>query len=280
MSTPHPHVPAQRIVPFVIGNARIGLLLLGAATLAVWSSPAKAQTAVDLGSAASFAVLASSGITNVGVTQVTGNVGTAPTATIDGGGSFNFVTGSNHGNDSFTQNAQSAAATAYADAAGRAATPVGGALGGTSPAPGVYSAGTFGITGILTLDAGGNPNAVWIFQAGATLGTAALSQVALLNGAQAANVFWQVGTSATLNGTNFAGSILADQSITVTTGVAVDGRLLALGAHVTLDSNTLTVPSAIPEPAASAVSRRWARSVSQSGDAARVNRLIRSRTCA
>ncbi len=226
--------------------------MLTAGALAGWLPRAQAQTTVNLGAAANFAILASSGITNVGVTQVSGDVGTAPTATIDGGGSFNFVTGANHGNDAFTLNAQSAAATAYTDAASRVATPIGAALGGTSQAPGVYSAGTFGLTGTLTLDASGNPNAVWIFQAGSTLVTAALSQVTLLNGAQAANVFWQVGTSATLNGVNFSGTVLANQSITLTTGAVVAGRLLALGAHVTLDSNTLTVPSAIPEPATTA----------------------------
>jgi hypothetical protein len=228
-------------------------MLLIVVALGGWAPCARAQATIDLGSAANFVVLASSGITNVGATTISGDAGTNPTATIDGGGTFNFVTGANHGNDAFTQAAQSALSTAYADAAGRTGTVIGAALGGTSPVPGTYTAGTFGLTGTLTLNAGGNPNAVWIFQAGATLTTAALSQIALLNGAQAANVFWQVGSSATLNGTNFSGSILANQSITLTSGVIVDGRLLALGAHVTLDSNTLSAPTAIPEPATNAL---------------------------
>lgn len=239
--------------PFKTHAPRLSLWLLAVSACAGLPSQAKAQAVVDLGAAASFAVLASSGITNVGVTHVSGDIGTAPTATIDGGGSFSFVTGADHGNDSFTQNAQLAAAAAYTDAAHRGATPVGTTLGGTSPPPGVYSAATFDLTGILTLDAVGNTNAVWIFQAGATLTTAALSQVALLNGAQAANIFWQVGSSATLNGADFSGSILANQSITLTSGALVDGRLLALGAHVTLDGNTLSAPTAIPEPATSAL---------------------------
>ena len=228
------------------------LMLLAVMACAGLTPQAKAQTVV-LGSAANFAVLASSGITNVGVMTISGDIGSKPTATIDGAGSFNFVSGANHGNDTFTQNAQTAAAAAYTDAAGRTGTPVGTELGGTSPAPGVYSAGTFDLTGILTLNAAGNSSAVWIFQTPATLTTAALSQITLLNGAQAANVFWQVGSSATLSGTNFSGSILANASITLTSGVLVDGQLLALGAHVTLDSDSITVQTAIPEPATSAL---------------------------
>ncbi|HYV26182.1 MAG TPA: ice-binding family protein, partial [Candidatus Eisenbacteria bacterium] len=110
---------------------------------------------------------------------------------------------------------------------------------------------SFAITGTLTLDAQGDPNAVWIFQAGSTLVTASGSQVLLINGARAANVFWQVGSSATLGTSSvFKGTIMALASITVTTGVSVEGRLLARTAAVTLDSNTITIPaSAILQPA-------------------------------
>lgn len=239
--------------PFQTKSLR--LLLLAMVACASLPPTARAQAVVDLGSAASFAVLANSGITRVGVNTVSGDIGSTPTATIAGAGSFNFLSGgTDHGNDTFAQNAHTAAAAAYADAAGRTgAIAISSGLGGTSPAPGVYSSGTFDITGTLTLDASGNSSAVWIFQSPATLITAASSQVTLLNGAQAANVFWQLGSSATLNGTNFSGSILAHDSITLTSGVIVDGRLLALGAHVTLDSNTLAIPTAIPEPATTAL---------------------------
>ena len=110
---------------------------------------------------------------------------------------------------------------------------------------GVYvsSSTEFDITGNLILDAQNNPDAIWIFQSATTLTTASGSHIILINGAQAGNVFWQVGTSATL-GTNsdFSGTIMAYQSITLTTGATVDGRVLALNGAVTMDSNTITIP--------------------------------------
>ena len=124
-------------------------------------------------------------------------------------------------------------------------------LGGTTETPGVYAspAGTFGITGTLTLDAQGDPNAIFIFKAASTLITASASNVVLVNGAQASNVYWVVGSSATL-GTNsiLEGNVLAQASITVTTGVSLDGRALARTAAVTLDTDTITVPTTIPAP--------------------------------
>jgi hypothetical protein len=115
-------------------------------------------------------------------------------------------------------------------------------LDGTTVTPGVYNsaAGTFGITGTLTLDAQGNPAAVFIFQAASTLITASASNVKLINGAKAANVFWQVGSSATLGTySTLAGTVMALASITVTTGVTVHGRTLARTAAVTLDTDTI-----------------------------------------
>jgi hypothetical protein len=118
-------------------------------------------------------------------------------------------------------------------------------LGGTTKTPGVYDspAGTFGITGTLTLDARGNPNAVFIFKAASTLITASASDVKLINGARAARVFWVVGSSATLGTySTLRGNVLALASITVTTGVTVRGRTLARTAAVTLDTDTITRP--------------------------------------
>jgi hypothetical protein len=128
-------------------------------------------------------------------------------------------------------------------------------LGGTTETPGVYNspAGTFGITGTLTLDAQGDPNAVFIFQAASTLITASASSVSLINGAQASNVYWVVGSSATL-GTYSAiqGNIMAMASITVTTGSPWPaGRALARTAAVTLDSDTITVPASVQAPTTS-----------------------------
>lgn len=209
-----------------------------------------AQSSVDLGSAAPFAVLAGSGITIAGATTIAGDIGSFPTASITG---FENVTlyGTNHTGDAVTQAAKIDLLAAYNDAAGRTATTTYGSifdLGGLTLQSGVYKGpSSFGLTGILTLDAMGDPNAVWVFQAISTLITASDSMVNLIGGAQAGNVFWQVGSSATLGtGTDFVGSILASESITVNTGAVTDGRLYALNGAVTLDSNVIT---AVPEPA-------------------------------
>jgi len=142
---------------------------------------------------------------------------------------------------------------AFNDAAGRTGVlTVPTELGGTTLPPGVYNtaSGTLGITGTLTLDAQGNPNAVFIFKAASTLITATNSSIVLINGAQANNVFWQVGSSATLGtGTAFRGTILALASITVTTGVTIEGRALTQTAAVTLDTNTISIATLIPPPA-------------------------------
>ena len=141
--------------------------------------------------------------------------------------------------------------TAYSDAAGRACPgpPLPGNIGGSVIAPGVYcAASSVGITGTVTLNGNGNPNSVFIFQIGTTLTTAAgNSAVNLIGGAQASNVFWQVGSSATL-GTNtvFNGTIMALASVTVTTGAVLNGRALARNGAVTLDSNVITTPSSSP----------------------------------
>jgi len=209
---------------------------------------------VNLGTAANFAVLAGSTITNTGNTVITGNLGLSPGNSLVG-----FPPGTYSGVVDLANPAAAAAKTdltaAFTDAAARTgAVTIPTELGGTTLAPGVYTsaAGTFGITGTLTLNAQGNANAVWIFQAASTLITASSSNVVLMNGANALNVFWQVGSSATL-GTNssFKGTIMAQASITVTTGVAIEGRVLAQTAAVTMDTNIIIVytgPTAFPTP--------------------------------
>jgi hypothetical protein len=137
---------------------------------------------------------------------------------------------------------------AFNDAAGRTvgAILVAGNLGGQTLTPGLYeSTSSLEISsGDLTLDAQGDPNAVFIFQMASTLTTTVGRQVLLSGGAKAANVVWQVGSSATLGtGSVFKGNILALASITVTTGAAVEGRLLARTGAVTLDANTITIPA-------------------------------------
>jgi uncharacterized protein (TIGR03437 family) len=209
---------------------------------------AAAQTTVPLGTANSYAVLAGSTITNTGATLITGDVGLSPGTAITG-----FPPGTVIG----TVRTAAAAAqpqtdllTAYNNAAARGpVTTIASELGGQTLVAGVYHStpGTFTITGILTLDGQNNPNAVFILQADSTLITAdgappnPASQVVLTNGAQACNIFWQVGSSATLGTYSiFEGSILALDSITVKTGASVSGRVLAQNKAVTLDTASIT----------------------------------------
>lgn len=207
---------------------------------------------VDLGSAGDFAVIAGSGISNTGVsTLITGDVGSFPTATMNG-----LLSGNVNGilytaADPLVGAAKNALTNAYNDAQGRSldAISLPGQLGGLTLAPGLYVNSTTsgisgtGANGILTLDAGGNPNSVWIFKMGSTFITDAGTSVVLAGGAKASNIYWSVGTSATL-GTNsiFYGNILADQSITLTTGATLTGRALTRIGAVTLDSNIVTKP--------------------------------------
>lgn len=204
---------------------------------------AMAQPTVNLRTATQFAVLAGSGITNTGTTTITGDVGTYPTPTETGFGSVTIL-GTNHMGDAVTQAAKTDLVTAYNDAAGRTPVIIPTELGGTTLTPGVYATndGTFQITGTLTLDGNGLSNPVFIFQTASTLITASGSSVVLVNGALACNVFWQVGSSATLGtGSSFQGSILAFTSITVNTGAVVYGRVLARNGAVTLSANTIAV---------------------------------------
>ena len=218
----------------------------------VWTfttSATACQAPVPLGSACSFGILgATPVVSNSGPSNVTGDVGIWPAASITG---FppGTITGSFHAGDAVAMTAQGDLTTAYNYAA---AAPGGAVLtadiGGETLAPGVYKTTSaqpsLGITGDLTLDGGGNSNGVWIFQIVSSLTTAATnSQVILTNGATAQNVFWQVGSSATLGTTTtFAGSIMAQASVTLGTGATLNGRALARTGAVTLLSNPVNVP--------------------------------------
>jgi hypothetical protein len=204
-----------------------------------------AQSAPSLGSAQSFAVLGASTVTNTGPTVITGDLGVSPGTAITGFPPGTVVGGSIHAGDAVATAAQADAHTAYAAlVAESCGTNLTGETLGTSPgavtlSPGVYCFNSSAqLTGTLTL----NGNGVYVFQIGSTLTTASNSSVVLANGATAGNVFWQVGSSATL-GTNtaFMGSVFALISDTVTTGTSVAGSVFALTGAVTLDSNNITV---------------------------------------
>jgi hypothetical protein len=200
------------------------------------------RTGLGLGTAESFAVLAASTVTNTGPSTINGNLGLSPGTAVTGfaPGTLN---GTTYAAEAIALKAQADLTIAYNDAAGRTPTVAAPAqLGGLRLSRGIYrNASSFGLTGTLTLDAKGDPNAIFVFQAGSTLITAAASQVRLVNGAQACNVFWKVGSSATLGtGSVLAGNILALTSISMNSGVTLRGRALARNGAVTLIDDTIT----------------------------------------
>jgi Ice-binding-like/PEP-CTERM motif len=231
------------------------LRTLSAFALAITSPWSTAQAAsvltVDLGSASAFAILAGSGITISAApgTLITGDIGSDPTDSITGLENATHQ-GVNQGGNGVTEAAKIDLAQAYDDAAGRTANfsyADGFVLTGTLDGGVHRSAGSFSISGPLTLDAGGDSSMVWIFQTGSTLEAAFASQVILANGALASNVFWQVGSSATLLATaEFVGTILALESISMTTGVSISGGVYARNGAVTIGSAVI----AVPEPSA------------------------------
>lgn len=229
--------------------AMTGALLLMGGVLSVLT-PANAEPpTVLLGTADPFAILAGSAVTNTGPSVINGDVGVHPGTAITG---FppGTVNGTIHSADPVAQQAKDDLVTAYNDAAGRPSTAVATELGGNTFFAGVYSNSTeLGLTGTVTLDGQNDPSSVWIFQAGSTLITASNSTVALINGADPCNVFWQVGSSATLGtDTTFVGTILALTSITVETGSTVQGRALAQNGAVTLDTNVFNLPDCAAPP--------------------------------
>jgi hypothetical protein len=205
---------------------------------------------VVLGTAGTFRVLAGSTITNTGVTtSIDGDAGVFPGSAVVGLTAANIVSPFGiHAGDVAAETAKVDLLAAYNDAQSRSTNAISlpGQLGGLTLAPGLYvNASTSGISGtgpngILTLDAQGDPNAVWIFKMGSTLITDAGTSIVLAGNAQASNIFWQVGSSATL-GVNsvFYGTILADASITMNTGAVLHGRALTRVGAVTLDTNQL-----------------------------------------
>jgi hypothetical protein len=225
------------------------------------------QSEVNLQTAGNFVILAGAEISNIPTSVITGNIGLSPAAgslitgfsmvytTGDQSATSSQVTGSLYASDfgdptpSNMTTAKGDLTTAYNDAAGRTSDDIvllSGNLGGLTLTPGLYkSSGSLEISsGDLTFDAKGNAEAVFIIQIASTLTTSSDRKVILAGSAQASNIFWQVGTSATLGTTSvMKGTIMADQSIAVNTGASVEGRLLARIAAVTIEGNTLVTPA-------------------------------------
>ncbi len=229
------------------------LISVSALVLGVLPMTAMASTAPGLGTATSFAVLAGTTVTNTGNSVITGDLGVSPGTAVTG---FppGMVHGTQHSYDGVAISAKNDLTTAYGVAASSPCTVnrTGVNLGGQTLTPGTYCQTTAPtLTGTLTLSGSG----VFIFQIGSTLVTAPGATVSLTNGAQACNVFWQVGSSATLDTTTtFVGTIMAQASISLNNGATITGRALAQTGAVTLINNQIMVPTtcnAVTAPSAS-----------------------------
>jgi len=230
----------------IFSNTRTIVRSFSILTLAGLAAVATAfEDPVDLGSAGNFAILAGSTVTSTAAagTVITGDIGLSPGTAVTGFPPAT-ITGTWHLGDPIAALAQLDLTIAYDDAAGRSTAPIGvaGNLGGMTLFPGLYkSTGSLEISsGDLTLDAQGDPNGIFIFQMASTLTTTPGRQMILAGGAQASNIYWQVGSSATFGTTSVVyGNVLALVSITINTGAAFSGRALARNGAVTLDSNVV-----------------------------------------
>ena len=233
------------IIPIAIGM----VVLFGACKKEdVNSTGIPAQTTVQatlpLAGVSNLAVLAGASITNTGATNITGDMGLSPGTSI-GGFPPGILNGTLHINDAIAVQAKLDLVAAYNDAAGRTATDkviVSGNLGGLTLTPGLYkSTSSLSLSsGNLTFDAKGNADAVFIIQIASSLTTTSGRKMILSGGAKASNIFWQVGSSATIGTTTiFKGNIMAMQSITFNTGATLDGRAMARNGNITMAGNTI-----------------------------------------
>jgi hypothetical protein len=204
------------------------------------------QATVVIGSASTFAILAGSAVTSTGATNITGDLGLSPGSSV-GGFPPGVLNGTKHVDDTLAAQAQRAITSTYNDLAGRTCSDIvtlSGNIGGLTLTPGLYkSTSSLAVSsGDLTFDAKGNSNAIFIIQIASTLTTTSGRQVILAGGASAANIFWQVGSSATFGTTSvFKGTVITMQSITFDTGATLDGKALARTGGVTMAGNTVVM---------------------------------------
>jgi uncharacterized repeat protein (TIGR01451 family) len=237
------------------GSFAVLVVLLVVATALLPGVCLAAQAPLDLGTATSFGVLAGSSIVNSGTTNISGDaggdVGVFPGNVFTGEAGVTF-SGAKHLGDETASTAATDLVTAFDEGSALTPTEIPINLGGQTLTPGVYKSadGSFEVTGgALTLDAGDDPDAVFIFQTDSTFETAPDSFINLLNGARFSHVFWVVGTTATLGrGSTLEGRVLAKDSITVGAGATVDGQLLSEDGDIMMDTATINNGLATPPP--------------------------------
>lgn len=221
------------------------------------------QLPVVLATTIDYAVVAGTTITSTGATFIAGGIGLSP-GTVVTGFPPGIISGTSHIGDAGSVQAKLDLTAAFNSAAERlsGAVTIAGNIGGMTLPSGLYKS-TSGLeisSGDLTLDAKGNTSAIWIFQIASTLVTGADSRVILTGGANASNIYWQVGSSATLGtASDFAGIIMADQSITMNTGASLEGRAFARSGAVTLKENSIVTPTAAPSPRTAEAIRKVSR---------------------
>jgi len=224
---------------------KVAIIVSAFFSLTMSSNVAMAENITSLGAINDFAIIANTTITNTGPSSITGNVGLTPGTSITG---FQFATlnGTKNINNASSVAAKNNTITIYNNINEYQSSLTAPTLGGTTKTAGTYNSasGAFEITGTLTLDGQNNPNAIFVFKADSTLVTSNYSKIVLINGAQACNIFWRVGSSATI-GVNsiFKGNLIVLTSTTVNTGANIEGRILVINGAVTLDNNSINKPS-------------------------------------